>query len=342
MYDHKQNNRILRMIGKVLLSGILAFAVLTVGCMLYYNLPVHYTCEDGASDYRWESHKFYSTWKEGFAWGRTNNEGYMNAFDYTPQTQVDVLILGSSHMEARNVAPDKSAAALLNERMPEKTVYNLGLSSHAFLTCASNLQTALEKYAPTDCVIETSTLAFSNQDIQLTVNGEFPEIDSHSEGVLALLQSNQYIRLAYKQITYFFGTLPWEKDTDTQDTAVLATENTETNEELLNALLAKMAKMASDRGTRLIILYHPATEIDADGNLVLGKYDGDAEQFAALCEENGILFLNMAERFRAAYEENFTVPHGFCNTTVGNGHLNEAGHEMIAEELYRILTGEVA
>ena len=330
------------MIGKVLLSGVLAFAVLTACCVLYYNLPVHYICEDGVSDYRWEHHKFYSTWKEGFAWGRTNNEGYMNSFDYTPKMPVDVLILGSSHMEARYVAQNKSTAALLNEWMPEKTVYNLGLSSHAFLTCASNLEAALEKYAPADCVMETSTLAFSNQDLQLTINGELPEVDSRSEGILALLQSNQYIRLAYKQIAYFFGSLPWEKNNDAQDAAVPAAEDASSNEELLGTLLAKMSQTASDKGARLIILYHPSTKIDAGGNLVMGENEGDAGWFAEQCEENGIVFLDMTERFRTAYEEDFTLPHGFSNTTVGSGHLNKAGHEMIAQELYQILTGEVA
>ena len=82
---------------KALLSGILAFVIVSAFCTLYYNLPVHSNTSGGATDYNWEGHVFYSRGTEGFAWGQTNNEGYLNPYDYTENTEVDILVMGFYH-----------------------------------------------------------------------------------------------------------------------------------------------------------------------------------------------------------------------------------------------------
>lgn len=337
MQTKTKKNTAVRWCGKALLSGILAFVILTLACMLYYNLPVHYSCTDGATDYRWESHKFYSTWKEGFAWGRTNNEGYMNGFDYTPETKLRVLILGSSHMEGRNVAMDESTAALLNEKLGNESVYNLGLSSHDFLACASNLDAAVEKYAPSEYVImEASTFNFDSDRLQAVIDGSLPEVESRSEGILALLQKNQYIRLLYKQLSYFgvdfFGGGAGEAEAVSADPAPEAD-----NEALLAALLEKLGRTAEEHGVKLIIMYHPSTGVDEKGRMVQGAGEEHISMVASACEKNGITFLDMSERFAKGYEESSILPHGFSNTSTGSGHLNRDGHAMIAEELYRLM-----
>ena len=37
------------------------------------------------------------------------------------------------------------------------------------------------------------------------------------------------------------------------------------------------------------------------------------------------------------YNQNYILPHGFINSSIGNGHLNKYGHKMLAEELYKII-----
>ena len=170
-------------------SGILAFAILTGFCMLYYNVPVHYETLDGATDYSWEKDKFYSRGTEGFAWGKTNNEGYLNTFDYTEGMNIDILFMGSSHTEAFNTAINKSSAAVLGQLLPDKTVYNIGTSGHTFMVCADNLENAVNKYKPTKYVIiETTDLSYNDKELQQAIDGTVPDLSSRSGGIVELLQ----------------------------------------------------------------------------------------------------------------------------------------------------------
>ena len=89
---------------KALAAGLAALLLLNIWCYFYYNVPVHYTNETGATEYRWESNKFYRKGTEGFAFGRTNNEGFNNLSDYEPGQEIEILLMCSSHMEGMNTA----------------------------------------------------------------------------------------------------------------------------------------------------------------------------------------------------------------------------------------------
>ena len=86
----------------------------------------------------------------------------------------------------------------------------------------------------------------------------------------------------------------------------------------------------------MIIVYHPAVAVNTDGSLNLAE-DGAKSDFAQACEDNGIIFLDMSERFTTEYETNHVLPHGFANSSIGSGHLNRHGHAMIADELYNMI-----
>ena len=198
--------KFIKWFAKVVISGILAFAILTGFCYFYYNVPVHSKTQDGATDYSWEKNKFYSRGTEGFAMGKTNNEGYVNAFDYEDSTQVDVLIMGSSHMEGYNVPMSKSTAGYLNEMMSDGVVYNIGVSQHTILNCADNLEAAVEKYKPSEyVVIEALELYYSDEKIQSVLDSSMEELESHSGGIIGLLQKNQFFRLMYSQLKAFLS-----------------------------------------------------------------------------------------------------------------------------------------
>lgn len=51
---------IIKGLGKVIISGFIAFAILTGLCNFYYNVPIQYECEDGSTDYKWTADKFYA------------------------------------------------------------------------------------------------------------------------------------------------------------------------------------------------------------------------------------------------------------------------------------------
>lgn len=320
-------------IGKIILSGILAFIILTAFSFFYYNTPVSCASADGATDYKWESDKFYSRATEGFGIGKTNNEGYVNTFDYSEQTEVDVLVMGSSHMEGYQLATDETAASVLNSLLPDKTVYNIGVSGHQFLICANNLEAATNKYQPSEyVVIETSSIDFINDDLQKAIDGTVAELADNSNPILDLLQKNQYLRLAYVQLNNF-------ATRKSSGEGYKADNPPQTNDKtLLDEILFKMENTVSQSGAKLIILYHPGTIISADGEMQFPDNEDTVKAFEALCIKNNILFLDMRDRFLQEYNDSYTIPYGFSNSSVGSGHLNKNGHAMIAQELYELIS----
>ena len=88
---------------------------------------------------------------------------------------------------------------------------------------------------------------------------------------------------------------------------------------------------------QLIIFYHPPGSLQEDGSVVFTVDEGTT-LFAQKCEENGIIFLNMAEPFTDMYNESYLLPHGFITGEIGSGHLNAHGHRAIAQQLADIIT----
>lgn len=319
-------------LGKVLLAGVIAFIVLTLFCMVYDNVPIRYKNTDGATDCHWPAHKFYCRFTEGFSWGRTNNEGYNDLNDYTDDTSVDVLIMGSSHMQAFNVPKKLSTAGRLATLLPDKTVYNIGMSSHVLLNCAQNISAAVQKYTPSDyVVIETSRIFFPNDDLQKTLAFEYPRVPSYNSPLLVFLQEIHFLRRMYHQLLYYIDQLAKTEEVAVEDM---------NDPELLSALLSRMADAVSSSGAKLIIAYHPGTVLEKDGSITFSTTEAEEDAFAALCEENGVYFVNMRDRFQREYDENHVLPNGFTNSAVGTGHMNRYGHEMMAEELYALMQEE--
>ena len=318
---------------KAFISGIIALILLTGFSAFYYNVPLDTEDESGATDYAWKPHTFYSRGTEGFSVGKTNNEGYLNTYDYSPDMDINVLVVGSSHMEAYQVAMDESTTAVLGQLMPDKNVYNIGISAHTLMVCSDNLEAAVEKYAPSEYVIlETASLFFTNDQLREAIDGTVSEIPANDGGIVGALKRNPYIRLIHTQFQNFMSTDNGGGNSDQASEPPLRGDDS-----LYDELLAKLKATVSKTGARLIIMYHPSIYLNEDGSLFVDKDEELTNFFATHCEKNEVEFLDMTQRFIEGYEENLTLPHGFTNSSVGTGHLNRYGHAMIAEALYDLM-----
>lgn len=327
--------RVILWLLKAILAGVTAFAILTGFCSLYYNMPVHHDTTDGATDYSWDRNKFYSRATEGFAWGKTNNEGYLNPFDYSENDEIDILVVGSSHMEAYQVAMDESTAAVLGKLLPGNTVYNIGTSGHDFLVCADNLSAAVAKYNPTRYVLlEISSLQYTDEQLISAISGDVPHLSSSDSGIIGLLQKNPFLRLMYSQFQSYAapaGTAPANSHPVPQVTG---------KETLYNELISKLHNTVCQNGAQLIIVYHPHLSIKENGEAYIADDPQLSTFFSDICQKNGVKFLDMSSTFMNAYQSTHTLPHGFINTTVGSGHLNKDGHAMIAHAIYKLIAEE--
>ena len=331
--------RILRWTGKALVAGLIALALLCGFCFFYYNVPVHYPNPSGATEYVWESSRFYSRGTEGFAMGRTNNEGFYDSRDLLPGETVDILLMGSSNAEGASVAQRDNMGSVLGALCGEGVrVYNIGTAGHNFLYCCKHLNAALETYAPTRCVVmEVWSLDHSPEDIHAVLDGSWPDIPSHNEGWIVLLQKLPFLRLFYTK--YFqggalaFGGAPeaLSGSTDADDAAWRAS---------LSSLLDRIAGESAAHGVPLVLAYHPTLLLEADGGARPDTEPARLEAFQTLCAQKGILFVDLTGRFLAAYEDGALLANGFSNSAPGAGHLNRVGHRLFAEGVYEALCTE--
>ena len=322
-------------IGKAAVAGAAALLLLCLWCSFYYNVPIHYTNETGATEYNWESGRFFRKGTEGFAFGRTNNDGFVNLRDYSPGDSIDILLMGSSHMEGMNVQPEENTAAVLNRLFAgEKYTYNIGTSAHTLSYCLKHLDAALDTYVPSGyVVIETRGLDFSRQELAAVAEGTLPDIPSHTGGLVELMQRLPYLRLLYTKYLNGSGEeasdpAPASSPTDAAETAAL-----------LNTVLARAADSCRAHGVQPIIVYDPVIYTDENGTGYTDTEPADLAAMETACRENGILFVNLTERYLAGFMDQHKLPFGFANTRPGMGHMNAWGHQLFAQAVYETIRG---
>jgi len=316
---------------------VLAIVLLSVFTFIYSHSGVHITNETGATDYKWKSNQFRANMSEGFSWMRMNADGFNNAFDLSDKPNINILLMGSSHMEAVNIPTDKNVGYLLNDRMPEWITYNIGISGHTIYQCANNLSNAVAYYNPKDYIVmETDRVVLEVNKMADVIDGRFSRIPSHDNGLVYKVQ--EYIPCLlplYREMKNWMsaGNLaPAADNIKNEDMA--DKQHTEEYEIMLDRFLSKIREDAGD--CKVVIFYHPETMLDESGEILL-KNSEEAESFAAACSKNDIEFINMYDDFKNAFITDHVLAHGFSNTAVGSGHLNIYGHELIANRLIMLI-----
>ena len=111
------NSKIINMLKKSI-SGMLSLMLLSAFSVFINYTGVHITNLNGATDYTWEPRQLLTTVLEGFAFLRMDNNGFNNA-KVIPNQETDVLLMGSSHVEAVQVGADENMGSQLNRLLPE-------------------------------------------------------------------------------------------------------------------------------------------------------------------------------------------------------------------------------
>lgn len=322
--------KILRWILKVVLAGIISLIVMSIITVVYSHTGVHVSNPTGATDYKWESCQFRSNMAEGFSWLWLNGDGFNNSFDFADMSGTDILLMGSSHMEAVNVPKDKNVGYLLNENLPEWTTYNIGISGHTIYQCVNNLSAAISYYQPRSyVVIETDRVKLDEEQMMEVLEHSLAKITSHESGFLYAVQ--KYIPCflpLYRELKNWMSLSVLVKAGTTDNQLEILVEEEYTT--VLDDFIKRIADTVDDR--RAIIFYHPNTIIDEDGSFLEDDRDF-AKVFAEVCRRNNITFVNMYDDFKKLYDDSHKLGHGFVNTAVGAGHLNVEGHRVIALRL---------
>lgn len=319
---------------KCFLSAIISLFILSAFTLLYYNYGIRKTNPSGATDYVWENH-FYCVGYEGYAMGFTDSNGLNNAFPH--QDEIDILVMGSSQMEARNVSQKKCTTYLLNAYMRKNDLnlyaYNIGVEGHTLYTLVNNLESALEVYTPQSYVmLETKTTDLDIDKMQAVINGTYSRTPAYDSGAIYYFQKIPYLRLIHKQIVNYKAQKFLDNDLGENTYTNFSSE--ENYYETLNNFISLIDEGCNQKGCKPIIFFIPEMSLSENGI----EFDYDYEKlelFKKSCNNNDIEFVDLSERYLKEYGENYILPYGFNNTEIGNGHLNSFGHQMVAEELYK-------
>lgn len=326
---------------------LLGILILDVFCVWYYNPAPYQRPEVRSTDKIRRPNAWTSQAKEGVGVHIMDENGYNNPPD-TYGDGISVLMMGSSHTEAFNVPTDDNASrrleAMLRADGRTGRVYNIGVSSHTFPHNAANLPRALERFRPADyVVIETDNLMFRWRLVNNAMADSLRWLGLHASPLPEYLTDRPLLKQLYRQ----YWALKYRTDgIDEDDDGAAEPQDGDVvfSEDLIDRYQSSMTEwfrllngQAADAGVRLIIYYHPWVDLHMDGTMTFGTNDQCLAAFRQACADAGVIFIDMTEEFRRAYEEDRIVPKGFANTALGTGHLNREGHRLVAEAIYRAI-----
>lgn len=290
---------------------------------------------------------------EGVSFGKMDGKGFNNL---EAIENPDIILVGSSHIESKNVNQQENTAYYLAEDFEGKySVYNMGISGHTIYKACQYLPNTLSLYqdqAPKYAVIETDDIALTQAGVDAVMNHMVEKTPVYDTGLIATLQKNPAFRLFYHQLDSGMMemllpelTKP-KKSTQNQtgvaeqpdsDSALASNESVQSQPQY-DQLLFYLGDLQKQYHTKIIIMFHPFEQLNEDGSLSFIN-NTTADIFAASAEKYDITFLNMADRFEKMYTEEHHVPHGFITGEIGSGHINKYGHKAIADGIFDTITG---
>lgn len=156
---------------KIIIASVISIAILSLFTLIYNYSGVHIRNSSGATDYTWEPKQWKTTMIEGFAWFRMDENGFNNILT-SEKKPTDILLMGSSNMEAIEVAAYESTGYLLNQMLPELYTYNIGMSGHVIYNCVNNMENAVNFFSPGKYVVlETNSVKLQSDDMKKVVWG---------------------------------------------------------------------------------------------------------------------------------------------------------------------------
>lgn len=343
----------IREVAVILLSGMLALLLLSVFCCFYNYSGIHRDNPELFTDYIWGENQWKVMGSEGYAAFKMDRNGFNNAPQYVYDKDMDLLVMGDSYMEALNVPQDKNMTYLLNEKGIK--TYNIGVSAHVIYNCVQNVKAASDRFNPDHILIYTDSVSLKAEDMLAVLNQVYDRIPSHTHGPMYYLQKIPALKPIRNNLHLwrYRGHPDLEKKDVPLNPAInnipgigsipgLETKPG-TNElevprgvydQILTAFLT-IAKESTD--SDITILFGPLYELDNRGLVIdtagedEDEYEANYDSFVRVCEELGIQFIDANDAFQTAFYRDHVVPYGFSNTILGEGHLNQYGHAVLAD-----------
>lgn len=320
-------------------AALLSFVLISFLLLAYSFCLPHIDNKGGNTDFKWVANSYWINGYEGYGFGKFDANGFNNTTVYE---NPDIVIVGSSHMEATHVRQTENTASKLMHHLSnsnkEYSVYNMGVAGHTFEKVCAYLPDTFNQFniPPKYLIIETETTDITASNAKNITEHNIVVQKSYSGGFLGLLQKIPVFRVFYSQIIrglfnrFVPDYLIFEKSKNT-------VKKTNTiSEEPYDTVMKFISEFESTYGTQIIIFYHPMEKIEKTGNVSFTIKES-ASVFENYCNLYNINFINMEQPFIQMYKDSHLLPHGFATGRIGEGHLNANGHNAIAKSICELI-----
>lgn len=332
--------KIVKGFGKFLLAGITACAIISIILCVYSLTPVHIENPEKNTDYIWEPNSRWVTMTEGIGGGKYDANGFNNV---KVMENPDIIIVGTSHVEGKNVTQKENMSFILNDMFEGKhEIYNMGISGHHFYKTCQYIPASLDRFevTPKLVLVESTIVELSKEQVEAAINGTVEFTPSHSEGLIAFLQKIPIFRVLYHQMEdgLFDLFMPELQATTVVNQVPEVNVQTQVNVDLeaYELMFDYLASIEEEYNTEIVIFYHPEEVLEDDGTISF-KNNECSPVFASEASKKGIDFIDMQSYFEKMYYEEHKVPHGFITGKAAYGHMNADGHSAIADVLYDVI-----
>lgn len=296
---------------------------------------------------------------EGFSRTRINSLG-MRGDEIPPKAKNEyrILCLGDSNTKALQVADNKTYAHLLQEKLRVTSKSELittinggrdGASPAHFIQLADFYKSVIQ---PDFVSVEVDDVSFSEfmtdtgkQFHIVQENGTFKPVyirNFSSDNALAKIVLNKFPKLSflleYSVVRVGGDNLRknFNKEEKVKHDAKLQLSELERQhtEQLVDWTVQQLKDKYRDK---LVILYFPFIDyhnLAAESSLI-------EKTLKASTDKYGVKLVDMRESLLKSYQLTHQPAFGFNNTVPGTGHLNEIGHQLIANELAIVLNQEI-
>ena len=333
---------------KIVTAFLLSFLFANLICFGVYRDAEWFSRDGGATSGIYTPFHRIIKADEGFAVTYADERGYINpggelADDY-------VICFGNSMTNGNNVSMDKRYAGRLNELLSngddEIHAYVVANGGAGISKLVQGFGALVEEFPDSGAIIiqmyslDPSDEMLSAYNSQRSYD-ETDDIDylmdnaSLSEKALGFMKE-WLPAMAYLINTQLPNITGFENNAFFHGNSGLHEESKVPiidEDEQIEQYTEVLSGMTSEYNGKLIFLYQPRINIDEKGAMHMAD-DIYYESFSEACLRCNVELCNMEDAFLEAYDENFIVPYGFSNTSMGTGHLNEAGHSIIADTLY--------
>ena len=328
---------------KCFIAAVISLIVLSLFSTIYFNPPIATEQPDGTTNFKYIPDLKWSYMWEGFGKGKTDVLGYNNAY-YDDCSNPDIVFAGSSHLEALQVSEDANCVYLLNEMFDKDDFaannfkcFNLGVSGHFFEATSSNYQYIAQKFNGAKyIIIEVFDAKYSSDVLDQIIEDKFHSPMEKRSLIYQTLQKNPFARLMYKKINEAISVKKSDANVENGGNSSFDNEaDMNSYTEKMNIILDEISKISAENNIVPIILMHERIFENKHGEIIMETDEDYKKAFKECCKANNLKVIDVSSDMVAEYKENHKFSYGFSNSAPGEGHLNETGHRIVAEVVYK-------